>query len=240
MAQAEAAARRRLFGLYEGEVTQRNDPEGLGRVKILLPGLIEPETPDWVWPIGSPGGGSAQKGSCDPPAQGATVAVFFKHGEPEHPRYIPGPWGTPGGVSDGLTGVAVEGVDRQRAVTEDAVWLVIRDSRSGERRWQVQRKGGGNGTLLGLLLNAETDTVHIARPDASEGLVKGTAYRAAEVTFLTSFISALATFCTALGGATDPAVTGAASALATALGTLGSDPMAATPTEHVSTKAFTE
>ena len=63
--------------LYEGEVTRRDDPDGLGRIKVRIPGVVEPETPSWAFPIGSQGGGWAQHGSWEPPPIGANVNVVL-------------------------------------------------------------------------------------------------------------------------------------------------------------------
>lgn len=88
----------RLWGVYEGMVTQRVDPEGIGRVKVLIPGRLEPES-DWIRPRGT-FGGSKNRGIWAIPKVGANVEVEFNHGNPDYPRYDGGPWGRPGGVSD--------------------------------------------------------------------------------------------------------------------------------------------
>ena len=40
----------RLFGLFIGYVTHRRDPEQLGRVRVCIPGLLEPHSA-WAWPL---------------------------------------------------------------------------------------------------------------------------------------------------------------------------------------------
>ena len=46
----------RLLGLYVGYVTHRRDPERLGRVRVCIPGVLEPHSA-WAWPLGTAGGG---------------------------------------------------------------------------------------------------------------------------------------------------------------------------------------
>jgi hypothetical protein len=199
--------------MHEGQVTRRDDPEERGRVKVLVPGFYEPESP-WAPPLASPGGGSAQRGHFEPPAVGATVCVFLKLGDRAHPRYLTGSWGLPGGVSDVPTNAAVEGDDRQNAVTEDAAWRVERDSRTASEKYLVRH----GGSTLALLLDGATGKVFIADEAATEQVVLGTAFFAD----LNTLLAALKVFTTSLGAlpGQGPAATtfsGAIDALVTAL-----------------------
>lgn len=89
----------RLCGMYVGYVTDREDPEQLGRVRICIPGLIEPYGP-WAWPLGTSGGGSQNRGMFAVPEVGAEVAVFFNQGNIQAPHYLSGHWGKPNGQSE--------------------------------------------------------------------------------------------------------------------------------------------
>jgi len=243
---------RRFMGLYVGQVVDRDDPEGLGRVKVNVPGLLEPSS-TWAWPLGSPGGGTAQRGTFDPPAVEATVGVLFNQGEVEEPYYMTGPWGAPGGTSDIPTGAQVgEGDDlrdRQVAVQEDGEWRLTRDSRtaSGGQRWLLEHIGTG----LSVFLDGAADKLHLVDPGADQALVRGTEYRAEEASLLTSIKTAL----DAAGGSldtagTDPTLVGLASLAAGALEAAGASLKAAataidgsdltTASWALSDKAFTE
>ena len=46
----------RLLGMYVGYVTHRRDPDRLGRVRVCIPGVVEPHSA-WAWPLGTAGGG---------------------------------------------------------------------------------------------------------------------------------------------------------------------------------------
>ena len=74
-----------------GLLTNRRDPIGRGRVKVRVPGLIEPES-RWAWPIGMPGGGQLGRGLHSIPPVGAQVVVWFLDGDPDKPMWMPGPW----------------------------------------------------------------------------------------------------------------------------------------------------
>lgn len=71
--------------LYEGEVVNRVDPEGLGRVTVCIEGVM-PESP-WAFPEGA---GAPQWGANRVPPQGALVLVQFLRGDPKRPVYRPG------------------------------------------------------------------------------------------------------------------------------------------------------
>lgn len=83
----------KMNGLYIGVVVNRDDPEGLGRVRIRVPGVIEPAS-NWAWPLGSSGGGNEDEGFFNVPSLNSEVGVFFKLGDPDHPYYLPANWGT--------------------------------------------------------------------------------------------------------------------------------------------------
>lgn len=161
---------------YEGLVTKRDDPEKRGRIKLSIPGLIEPETPDWVFPIGVAGGGTAQRGHIEPPDVGANVVVLFVQGNPDKPRYLVGPWGNPGGTSDAPTNHEVEGNDRQNAVTEDEEWRIERDSRSSEKKFTITHRSSDLQIVLEAATGSDNATI---RTSAGQTLtLEGTSQKA--------------------------------------------------------------
>ena len=89
-----AAHEGRLHGMFIGFVVDRRDPEQLGRVRLCIPGVMEPHGP-WAWPLGTVGGGSKNRGFFAVPEVGAEVAVFFNQGSVEDPYYLSAHWGRP-------------------------------------------------------------------------------------------------------------------------------------------------
>lgn len=69
-------------GFLIGIVVANNDPNAMGRVKVRIPGVWEPEAPGWILPACWPGGGGISKtGSQYPPPEvGAQVFVLYEHG----------------------------------------------------------------------------------------------------------------------------------------------------------------
>jgi hypothetical protein len=222
--------------LYLGEVVARDDSDGLGRVKILIPGVIEPST-RWAYPMGAPGAGTKQRGHYEPPAIGANVVVQFLLGDPDHPYYATGPWGDPGGVKDTPTNAAVEGDDRQNAVTEDEEWRIERDSRSNGQKYLIRHKG----STIALLIDAENNKVKISREDAGQKAVRGTDYRIAEALFLNGFWSALYTFLNSNSTWVDAAaIASAAAAAVTAMNLVSGQDMKDDNEAYLSSKVWLE
>lgn len=89
----------RLTALYVGQVVDVADPQLLGRVRVRIPGVLEPES-SWAFPLGLPGGGGANRGVFMVPPLGATVGVLFNQGDQDHPYYMAGHYGIPGGARE--------------------------------------------------------------------------------------------------------------------------------------------
>ncbi len=89
----------KLPGMYIGYVTDRDDPENLGRVRVCIPAVLEPYG-QWAWPLGTVGGGAKDCGIFAVPEVGAEVAIFFNQGNIDCPYYITAHWGKPHGQSE--------------------------------------------------------------------------------------------------------------------------------------------
>lgn len=113
--------------LYVGFVIDRNDPKGLGRVTVKIPGLLDKQPfSNFAFPLGMAGGGAAQRGRFQPPNVGAMVGVLFYLGDINRPYYLYGHWGE----GEAPTNSAVVGDDSGNYPTETKEWLVEIDDRS--------------------------------------------------------------------------------------------------------------
>lgn len=129
-----------LTALYEGVVTDNVDPAKLGRVRIRVPGLLEPQS-GWALPIGCGGGaGGAGQGYYMVPKIGANVMVQFKHGDADHPRFLIGPPGQANGESEipqfaralsPAEAVLVRGIQSDR-------WELVFDDRPGKETLRIK------------------------------------------------------------------------------------------------------
>jgi hypothetical protein len=150
----------RLFGLHIGYVTDRRDPERLGRVRVCVPGLVEPESA-WAWPLGTVGGGARDRGAFFVPVEGAEVGVFFAGADLESVWYLPAHWGRPDGTTEVPAEADADPPDVQVLATP--TFRVVLDERPGQRAMRLINKRSGDQ----IVLNAETNTISV---EATTGL----------------------------------------------------------------------
>lgn len=81
------------MSVYKGLVTQNTDPEGLGRIKALVPQILGPLESEWAWPAGP------NIASIVPLAIGEPVWVMFEGDDVNHPVWI-GTWAVQGATLD--------------------------------------------------------------------------------------------------------------------------------------------
>jgi uncharacterized protein involved in type VI secretion and phage assembly len=131
-----------------GIVTDNEDPNGLGRVKVKFPTLTEEHTSNWARLV-APGGG-AGRGIYWMPEVNDEVLVGFEHGDIHRPYIIGGVWNgkdpTPRSIEDTIadSGVRVRGSQTRYGHKE---WFVDEDKGSEKRGYYVQT-GTGSGHWL--------------------------------------------------------------------------------------------
>jgi phage baseplate assembly protein V len=89
-ASASASSDVRLSGVAIGIVSNINDPDGLGRVKVVLPWLSDQVESDWAR-VATPMAGSG-RGFYFRPDVNDEVLVAFEHGNPDMPYVLGGLW----------------------------------------------------------------------------------------------------------------------------------------------------
>ncbi|ACY13294.1 phage baseplate assembly protein V [Haliangium ochraceum] len=151
-------AETRLLGMYLGYVTARDDPEGLGRVRVCVPGVLEPHSA-WAWPLGTAGGGSKDCGLFAVPALGAEVAVLFCQGDVDAPHYLCAHWGKPDGASE--VPAEAQGQPDNRVLATPTFRIEL-DETPGARKLKLTNRATGDH----LVLDAESNTVTLAATTA--------------------------------------------------------------------------
>jgi len=134
----------KILGLQIGYVVDRDDPLNLGRVRVNVPGVVEPAS-NWAWPLGAPGGGSSDRGIWWIPEDGAEVGVFFKMGDPDRPYYLPANWGDPGGVSE--VPANSDGGDPDVRVFALGPYDLVIDSRSASKGFKIVDKAADDNII---------------------------------------------------------------------------------------------
>jgi uncharacterized protein involved in type VI secretion and phage assembly len=150
----------RHLGLYIGYVVDRADPECVGRVRVRIPGLVEPASA-WAFPLGTVGGGSDRRGFFAVPEVGAEVGILFHLGDVDHPYYLSGHWGKPGGATEiptpaqGLSAAETP----QVCAFETARFVLTFDDRAGHETLRIADKTSGDqiefdGVGMGITIQA--------------------------------------------------------------------------------------
>lgn len=146
---SSGAEQGKLESLYAGVVTNIADPLRAGRVKLRVPGLIEPES-GWVLPMGMPGAGEKRIGFYIVPPAGAEVYVQFLQGDQDEPRYLAGHWGAPGGISEAPSPVAElppEEAPQIRCIETPRYFLLF-DDRAGKEAFEIRDKASGDSLVF--------------------------------------------------------------------------------------------
>lgn len=149
----------RLYGMYLGFVVDRRDPEQLGRVRVRIPGVIEPASA-WAFPLGTAGGGARDHGLFAVPPDGAEVAVFFHQGDVDAPWYLSAHWGRPGGQSE-VPEEARKDPPDDRVLATPTFRVELDESAGGRKLKLTNRQTGDH-----LVFDAETNTVALVATTA--------------------------------------------------------------------------
>lgn len=71
-------SQRKYLGKFRAIVKDNNDPQGLGRVRLLVPSVLGDSETDWALPCFPYGGGSGQGFIAIPPVDAMVVAEFME------------------------------------------------------------------------------------------------------------------------------------------------------------------
>lgn len=83
---------RRYFGLYRGVIQSTADPQGLGRIQVLVPQVLDDQVTGWIWVQTSTSVGTKT------PVVNQGAWIQFEGGDPSFPVCV-GFFGTTG-ISD--------------------------------------------------------------------------------------------------------------------------------------------
>ncbi|TXS44238.1 VgrG-related protein [Streptomyces sp. OR43] len=137
----------RCAGLVSGTVTDTQDPEGSGRVKVRFPWLSDEYASDWARTAQSGGTGG---GEAFIPEVGDEVLVGFEHGHLDRPYVLAGLYNgkdRPGGGPPGAPGSPAEGGDLVDPTT-GAVNRRAFASKSGNQLELLDAANGPQGVRL--------------------------------------------------------------------------------------------
>jgi phage protein D len=143
-----AAPRAWGTGVVVGEVTQNDDPAGLGRLRVRYPALGD-EAEGWWARVASPGAGK-DKGLHMTPVVGDEVLVAFEHGDVRRPYVLGALWNgkaTPGDLVQKDGSFALQSEQRVRVAAKDAIAISGGDDLTIEVDGKLTEKAGGDGHI---------------------------------------------------------------------------------------------
>jgi uncharacterized protein involved in type VI secretion and phage assembly len=141
---------RRVIGVVAGLVTNNQDPQGLGRVKVKFPWLSDGTESDWTKVVTFMAG--QDRGAVFLPEVNDEVLVAFEHGDINFPYVLGGLWNSqaepPEKNADGKNNVRKI---RSRSGHE----VVFRDDNSAQNEQIEIHSNGGHSVLLSDAAGAE-------------------------------------------------------------------------------------
>jgi uncharacterized protein involved in type VI secretion and phage assembly len=167
----------RIYGMVVGVVTNNQDPDGLGRVKVRFPWLSEEHESPWARMVAPMAGND--RGFYTLPEVDDEVLVAFEHGQVERPYVLGALWNgkdkTPANNDDG---------DNNIRVFKSRSGHVIRlDDTAGAEKIEIVNGTGKESLVFDtaantITLTADQDVVI----QSKNGMVKLTGQKGVEIT----------------------------------------------------------
>ena len=163
-------SRTRYYGKYRGFVTDNEDPEHRGRLRVRVPSVLSDEDSYWALPC-VPYGGVADQGQFMMPEVDAQVWVEFEAGDLSQPIWTGTFW-----QSEGDAPVELDNAEPvKRAVKTPSGHVLEFDDTDGEEQLRLEHKTGAslaideNGTVA--LTDANGATL-VLDADANEAVLR--------------------------------------------------------------------
>ncbi|MFO1429729.1 MAG: phage baseplate assembly protein V [Candidatus Competibacteraceae bacterium] len=148
----QTPAEARLFGLVVGVVTNNQDPDGLGRVKLRFPWLSASEESHWAR-IAVPMGGN-DRGTYFLPEVDDEVLVAFEHGELHFPYVLGALWnGKDAPPTDNS-----DGKNNLRLIKSRSGHVIKLNDENGKETIEIVDKSGKNSIVIDTAKNTLTIT----------------------------------------------------------------------------------
>jgi uncharacterized protein involved in type VI secretion and phage assembly len=132
----------RLYGVTIGIVTNNQDPDGLGRVKLKFPWLSENDESFWARVLAPMAG--KQRGFYFLPEVDDEVLVAFEHGQIEFPYVLGALWNgkdKPPATND-------DGKNNLRVIKSRSGHLIRLDDTDGSEKIEIIDKSGKNSVVI--------------------------------------------------------------------------------------------
>lgn len=140
----------RFYGVTVGIVTNNQDPEKLGRVKLKLPWLSGTDESFWARVL-APGAGK-ERGFYALPEVDDEVLVAFEHGLVEFPYVLGGLWNG----KDRPPETNADGKNNRRVIRSRSGHIIRLDDTSGGEKIEIIGTGGASSIVIDAAHNTIT------------------------------------------------------------------------------------
>lgn len=159
------ALAKRIVGVVVGVVTNNQDPEGLGRVKVKFPWLSDKEESDWARVV-APMAGKG-RGFYFLPEVEDEVLVVFEHGDPRFPYVLGALWNG----TDKPPENNEKGKNDARSIKSRSGHVIRLDDTDGKEKIEIIDKSGTNK----IVIDAANNKIEITSDkDITLSATKGT------------------------------------------------------------------
>jgi uncharacterized protein involved in type VI secretion and phage assembly len=141
----------RIYGLVTGIVTNNQDPDKLGRVKVKFPWLSENDESWWAR-IAAPMAGK-ERGTFFLPEVDDEVLVAFEHGDPRFPYVLGALWN---GIDPPFL-TNDDGKNDLRVIKSRSGHTIVLNDKDGEETIEIVDKTGKNT----IVVSSKDDTIAI-------------------------------------------------------------------------------
>ena len=142
---------RRFYGVTIGVVTNNQDPDGLGRVKVSLPWLSDEDESNWARVV-TPMAGN-ERGIYFLPEVDDEVLVAFEHGQMEFPFVIGALWNG----NDKPPASNDDGENNERTIKSRSGHIIRFLDKEGEEKIEIIDKSEKNS----IVISSSDDTITI-------------------------------------------------------------------------------
>jgi uncharacterized protein involved in type VI secretion and phage assembly len=149
---ASSSSDTRFFGVAMAIVTNNKDPDGLGRVKVMLPWLAERVESDWARVVSPMAGNS--RGLYFLPEVNDEVLVGFEHGRPESLYVLGGLWNGKDKPPENNN----DGKNNLRTIKSRSGHVIRLSDAQGDEKIEIIDKSGKNS----IVVSTKDNTVTIA------------------------------------------------------------------------------
>ena len=166
------SGRSRRFGKYRGTVVNNVDPQGLGRIQLIIPDVHGATPAPWAMPCTPVAAAGA--GMIAIPPIGAAVWVEFERGDDDHPIWVGGFWPTaaefPPSIPSSPFGIAFKTPGGHSLVISDAPGpaggIVLRTAAGAalildETGIHISNGQGASVTLIGPTVSVNHDALEV-------------------------------------------------------------------------------